>query len=145
MPNLFIQLPLHTFIRDGRFFLFRLARLFKQLRIPSSLKVLNDIILAEIPQDESLNRDERIEDIMIKTMAISAVRDIAQSDSEEAMDLLFHHLNHEELSVKRAAIFSCFDVRGEPVRSEVERRLAKGFHELLNRQRPHPSAAAKDD
>jgi len=114
-----------------------LIQLLAELKHPSSLKPLDEILITPIPPERS--KDPRVfstrkEEVIIRTTAIEAVTRIAAEDNKEATDILLKHSRHENFSIKRAAIQGYLKVGGEIAKKRLLETMPKKDRYIANIQ-----------
>ncbi len=113
-----------------------LIQLLIELKQPSSLPTLDKILSSPIPLQRVKSSHDGFstqgEEIMIRTTAIEAIARLASEENREAIDLLIKHAQHENFSVKRAAIQDYLIIGGEKARKVLMEILPESDHYILN-------------
>ncbi len=115
-----------------------LIQLLAELKHPMSLPDLDEILSSSIPPERSKaphTFSTRREEIIIRTTAVEAITQIAAEKNREAIDLLLKHTQHENFSVKRAAIQSYLTVGEKNARKVLLEKLPKSDHYILDIRR----------
>ncbi|QQO53706.1 MAG: HEAT repeat domain-containing protein [Thiohalocapsa sp. PB-PSB1] len=116
-----------------------LIQLLVELKQPSSSPALDKILSSPIPPERAKSSHDDFstqgEEIMIRTTAIEAITQLALAENNEAVDLLLKHSQHENFSVKRAAIQDYLSIGGEKARKVLMQLLPKSDHHILNIRR----------
>ena len=126
-----------------------LVQLLLELREPSSLSVLDEIVSSPIPPERSkspMGISTRGEETMIRTTAIEAIAQIAAGGDRDATEMLLNYVKDESFSVKQAAIQACRSVGREDTQKALLKALPEKEHRLLDIERrdvwevPQPQA-----
>jgi hypothetical protein len=115
-----------------------LIQLLVEMKHPSSLQSLDEILSTSIPPEQSKDPhtfSTRGEEVIIRTTAIEAIVQIATEDNREAVDLLLKHTRHENFSVKRAAIQGYLSLDVKNGREVLLNTLPKNDHYILDIRR----------
>lgn len=111
-----------------------LVYLMGELQESSALPMLGKILSTQIPKEKSKVLHEystRAEELMIRTTAVEAIKRIAESKDQKALDILLKLTNHKEFSVRRAAVQSYLEVGGRDARKELMETLSEENRQLL--------------
>jgi HEAT repeat protein len=114
-----------------------LVQLLAELRDPSSLPILDEIISARLPTEQSKDPHSFStvgEEIMIRTTAVEAVTRIASKD-ERALEILIKHVQHKNFSIKRAAIQGYLEQGGKDAREVLANLLSQKERSILDIRR----------
>jgi len=93
-----------------------LVQLLVELRHPSSLSLLNEVLSNQIPEERSQDTDSFTtvgEEVMIKTTAVEALTQMSAQQNQDALDLLLRYTQHENFSIKRACVQGYLAYGGE--------------------------------
>lgn len=115
-----------------------LVQLLAELRDPASLPVLDEILSERIEPERSKDPHSFTtvgEEVMVRTTAVEAITRIAADGSQQALELLLKHAQHENFSVKRAAIQGYLAQAGENARERLVRVLPPEDHFILDIRR----------
>jgi hypothetical protein len=115
-----------------------LIQLVAELRSPSSLRLLDDILGSAIPPEQSRNPHSFTsvgEEVMIRTTAVEALTRMAAEGNPQALALLLKYSRHPTFSVKRAAVQGYLEHGGSKARAELLKVLPKDEHFILNIRR----------
>lgn len=115
-----------------------LVQLLVELKDPSALPTLDEILSSQIPSEESKDPHSFStvrEEIIIRTTAVEALISLAVDRNAQALELLLKHVKHENISVKRASIQGYLACGGAEARDTLLRILPKKDHFILNIQR----------
>jgi hypothetical protein len=116
-----------------------LIQLLAELKQPSSLPALDEILSSPIPPERAKSSHDGFstqgEEIMIRTTAVEAIARLASEENREAIDLLIKHAQHENFSVKRVAIQDYLIIGGEKARKVLMEMLPESDHYILNIRR----------
>jgi HEAT repeat protein len=115
-----------------------LVQLLLELREPSSLSVLDEIVSSPIPPERSkspVGISTRGEETMIRTTAIEAIAQIAAGGDRDATEMLLKHVKDESFSVKQAAIQAYRSLGREDTQKVLLKSLPEKDHPLLSIQR----------
>jgi HEAT repeat protein len=126
------QLPIHQYLDR-----WSLVHLLAELKDPSSLPILDEILSSKIPPEQSKDPHSFStsgEEIMIRTSAVEAVTRMA-SKNKQALQILLKHVQHENLSVKRASIQGYIEHGGKNARRQLAKVLPKKEHYILDIRR----------
>jgi hypothetical protein len=112
-----------------------LVQLLAEMKEPSALSALDEILSSAIPAEES--RDPHSfssagEEVMIRTTAIEAVTRLAADGNGDAQAALLKHARHENFSVKRAAIQGYLATGGEQAAATLRKELPKRDQYILD-------------
>lgn len=112
-----------------------LVQLSVDLKDPSSLPILDEILSSQIPPEESKDPHSFStvrEEVIIRTTAVEALIQIAADRNTQALELLLKHVQHENFSIKRASIQGYLANGGEEAHETLLRVLPKKDHHILN-------------
>lgn|SRR5215207_6043931 len=112
-----------------------LVQLLVDLKDPSSLPILDEILSSQIPSEESKDPHSFStvrEEVIIRTTAVEALIQIAVDRNTQALELLLKHVQHENSSVKRASIQGYLAYGGTEAHETLLRVLPKKDHLILN-------------
>ncbi len=115
-----------------------LIQLLAELKTPSSLSFLNDILSTPIPPEKSKAPQEfstRGEEVIIRTTSVEAIARIATQGNTEAVKILLKHTQHENFSVKRAAIQGYLSIEIENAREILLKELPEKDRYILDIKR----------
>jgi HEAT repeat protein len=115
-----------------------LVQLLNELREPSSLSILDEIVSSPIPPERSkspMGISTRGEETMIRTTAIEAIAQIAAGGDRDAAEMLLKHVKNESFSVKQAAIQAYRSLGREDTQKVLLKALPEKDHLLLGIQR----------
>lgn len=115
-----------------------LVQLMAELKDPSSLPILDDILTSQIPPEESKDPHSFTtvgEEVMIRTTAVDAIALIAADKNSQALDLLLKHARHDNFSVKRTSIQGYLEHGGPDARQRLLSLLPKNDHHILDIRR----------
>jgi hypothetical protein len=115
-----------------------LIQLVTELRPPSSLRLLDDILGSAIPPEQSRNPHSFTtvgEEVMIRTTAVEALTRMAAEGDPQALALLLKYSRHPNFSVKRASVQGYLEHGGSKAQAELSRVLPKDEHFILNIRR----------
>lgn len=115
-----------------------LVHLLGELRDPTALGALNEIVRSRIPVEKSKVLHEystRAEELMIRTTAVEAIKQIAENNSPEALELLLEQTRSEEFSIRRAAVQGFLEAGGPKAREKLLKVLPKEHQGLLDIRR----------
>ncbi len=112
-----------------------LVQLLAELKDPSSLPYLDEILSSQIPSEESTDPHGFTtvgEEVMIRTTVVEAVTRIAADGNSRALELLLKHARHENFSVKRASIQGYLVHGGANAREALLKALPERDHHILH-------------
>lgn len=115
-----------------------LIQLLAELQDPASLPVLDDFLSRPMTAERFPNthgRSTRRRETIVLATAIEAIRRIAGTGDETAVELLQKHATHEGLTVRRAAIQGYLEYGGDQARDRLVEALPKEDHYLLDIRR----------
>lgn len=115
-----------------------LVQLLAELKDPSSLPILNEILARRIPPEQSKDPHSFTtigEEIIIRTTAVEVITRIAADGNKKALQLLLKHARHANFSVKRACIQGYLAYGGKNARKALVRALPKKDHYVLDIRR----------
>jgi hypothetical protein len=126
------HLPIHQYLDR-----WSLVHLLAELKDPSSLPILDEILSSKVPPEQS--RDPHSfstsgEEVMIRTSAVEAVTRMA-SKNKQALQILLKHVQHKNLSVKRASIQGYLEHGGKNARTQLAKVLPKKERYILDIRR----------
>ena len=106
------------------------------LRHPSSLPLLRNIVLTPIPPEESKDPHSFStvgEETILRTTAVDGVRYLAEQGNDIALKSLYEFLTIPSISIRRASVQAILAIRKDKVaRQELEQLLPKEQHFLLD-------------
>ena len=112
-----------------------LVYLLGELRNPTTLSILDNIVTSRIPAEKSKVLHEystRAEELLIRTSAVEAIKRIAENKDLKALEILLKHTKHREFSIRRAAVQSFLEVGGSEARKKLLQVLPKEHRGLLD-------------
>ncbi|MEW9699998.1 hypothetical protein [Paenibacillus sp. SI8] len=115
-----------------------LVQLLNDLKQPSTLTALEDIVAKAIPPERSDDPHSFStvgEEVIIRTTAIEAITRIAASGDEHAKALLLRHTAHDNFSVKRASIQGYLTYGGKDAHEVLLKTLPEEDHYILDIKR----------
>lgn len=134
------------------------VHLLADLRNEAALSVFDDILSTPIPAEKApdmVTYSTVGEEAMIRTSAIEGITRIASRivsrSNRRALELLRKHAQHENFSVRRAAIQGYLEAAGEGARDELRRALPERDRFILDIRRlevqavPQPSVERTSD
>ncbi len=115
-----------------------LVQLLAELKEPSSLSILDEVLVRRIPPEQSKAPHSFTtvgEEVLIRTTAVEAITRIAADGNKEALQLLLKHARHKNFSVKRACIQGYLAHGGKNARKVLVEVLPKKDHRILDIRR----------
>ena len=115
-----------------------LVQLLTSLEERESLAFLDEILSSAIPPEESINPPTYStvgQEVILRTTAIEAVERLAGKGDAKALEVLLKHTQHQNFSVKRAAVQGYLAQGGKNARHELLKTLPKKDHHILEIQR----------
>lgn len=115
-----------------------LIQLLAELKAPSSLPILDDILSSQLPPEQSKNPHSFStvgEEIVIRTTAVEAVTRIAADKNKKALEVMLKHAQHKNFSVKRASIQGYLAYGGKDARKVLVKVLPKKDQSILDIRR----------
>lgn len=125
---------------DGQHYLDRwaLIQLMAELKDEAALDAIDRLLSSRIPGEQSTDPHSFTtvgEEVMIRTTAVEAATRMAGEGSGRALEVLLRHVNHENFSVKRAAVQGYLQHGGEHARDTLLKTLPERDHRILDIQR----------
>ena len=116
------------------------VQLLTDLEHPRALGALDRIIASPLPQERSKDPhgSTPARELVVRTTAVEAVARLAAAGSAEARVALLNYVRHPVRSVKIAAVLAYVEQGGSRARKELEDRMAKSDHWILEIRRMHP-------
>ena len=116
------------------------VQLLSDLENPRALATLDKIIASPLPEEGSTDPhgSAAARELVVRTTAVEAVSRLAVAGSVEARAALLRFVRHSVRSVKIAAALALVEQGGSKARKELQGRLAKSDHWMLELRRVHP-------
>jgi hypothetical protein len=115
-----------------------MVQVLTDVRDPSLVDVLRDVIAAPLPPERSTGEDYKYSttarEVLIRTTAVDGVARLAAEGSAEAVDVLVDNVTHENHTVRAACVVALLELGGEPA-SRARDRIRDDDRDLLELRR----------
>jgi hypothetical protein len=115
-----------------------LVQLMGELKHEAALDFVDRLLAGRLPEERALDPEALStvgEEVMIRTTAVDAVARMGSDGNARALEVLLRHVDHENFSVKRAAIQAFLAHGGEKARETLSQRLPERDHHIMGIQR----------